>query len=139
MTAQKILDNIPIAIRTLRRLSASSLDKEVTFQQLRILILTHEGMGPTQIASTMLISTAAVSKMVDTLVRKKFLLREAGEDRRCLKLILTAKGNRIRKTVRRHVENELEINLKKLSKSEQAELESGLTVLSKLMELLNEK
>lgn len=139
MTAQKILDTIPIAIRTLRRLSASSLDKEVTFQQLRILILTHDGMGPTQIASSMLISTAAISKMVDTLVRKKFLIRGVGEDRRCVKLTLTPKGNKIRKIVRRHVENELEINLKKLSKLEQAELESGLTVLSKLMELVNEK
>ena len=139
MVATHILDTIPKSIRIIRRISASSISGELTLQQLRILMLVHEGMNTTQIAFNMHISTAAVSKTVEALVQKKFITREAGDDRRCLKLTLTEKGDRIRKLVRKDVEKELEKHLKKLTKQEQDDLKKGLSVLSKLMDFANEK
>lgn len=139
MLFKKILDTVPHSIRTLRRLFAGSLGGNITFQQFKTLVLTHEGMGATQIAQNDQISTAAVSKMVDALVKKGLLTREQGDDRRRQNLSLTPEGDRIRKSARKKVEVVLEKNLKKLTKKEQEDLSKGLIVLQKLMEHVNEK
>jgi DNA-binding MarR family transcriptional regulator len=139
MLTSLIIDTLPLAIRTLRRLSAQALDNELSLQQLRILVLIHEGLTITQIAVATQVSTAAISKMVDSLVVKKFLIREEAIDRRSLKLTLTTKGQRTRKLVRAAVQRELEKSLKKLSTNEKEDLSRGLKALGKLMEHMHEK
>jgi DNA-binding MarR family transcriptional regulator len=127
------------AIRTVRRLSVGSLQDDISFQQYRILSLIHEGMGQTQMSQSLQVTMAAVSKTVDGLVKKGFLHREPGEDRRCYKLNLTKRGDVLRKVVRGQVENELAKSYKKLTKQEQSDLNRGLEVLDKLMGYVNEK
>ncbi len=139
MLSKKILASIPHSIRTIRILAAASLTVDITFQQFRILNLTHEGMGQTQMAQVLQVSMAAVSKMVDQLVKKGFLVRETGSDRRCLKLKLSPEGTRIRKVVTSQVEKTLDKQFKKLTKEEQINLNKGLDVLDKLMGFVNEK
>lgn len=139
MLSKKIFETIPFSIRTIRKIVAGSLQKDLTFQQFRILTLAHEGMGQTQMAQNMQVSMAAVSKIVDPLVKRELLIREQGTDRRCLKLKLTKEGARIRKTIHDQVVKEIDKSFKKLTKKEQSELMKGLFVLDKLMGLVNEK
>jgi DNA-binding MarR family transcriptional regulator len=139
MLSKKILESIPNAIRTMRRISAGVLDRDMTFQQFRILTLVHEGMGQTQMSQTLQVSMAAISKIVDSLVKKKLLSREQEADRRCLKLKLTTDGEKIRKLIQGEVAREFDVNLKKLTKKELLELQKGLEVLDKLMGFVNEE
>jgi DNA-binding MarR family transcriptional regulator len=139
MSAKKILASIPHAIHTIRRLSAGSLLSDLTFQQYRFLQMIHNGSGQTQIAQNLQVSMAAVSKAVNVLVKKNLLVRETGDDRRCLKLKLTNEGNDLRKIVRGQVENQINSQFKKLTKQEQSDLIKGLDVLDKLMGYVNEK
>lgn len=138
MLSNKLLVSIPKAIRTIRRISAGSLQRDLTFQQLRILTLIDEGMSQTQMAQSLQVSMAAISKIVETLVNKKFLIRETGEDRRCLKLKLTPKGRKFHLAVKQSVSKELDIHLKKLTPKELSDLKRGLDVLDKLIGSLNE-
>lgn len=139
MLVKKILASIPNSIRTIRRLSVSSLNNDLSFQQFRILNLTREGMGQTQMAQNLQVSVAAVSKAVDGMVKKGLLEREQGEDRRCSKLTITAEGAKAHRLVRGQVEKELEKHFKKLTPKEQSDLSRGLDVLDKLMGYVNEK
>lgn len=139
MLSKKIISSIPPAIRTIRRISASSLGSEITFHQFRVLNLVFEGMNQTQMSQNLQVSMAAVSKIVDLLVKKDLLNREACEDRRCVKLSLTREGEKLRKHVRTSVQKELEKHFKKLTTKEQTDLNNGLDVLDKLMGFLNEK
>jgi DNA-binding MarR family transcriptional regulator len=139
MLSTKFMETIPQSIRVIRKLVSHSLYNDLTFQQFRVLALTHEGMGQTQMAQNMHISMAAVSKMVDRLVKMKLMEREQCEDRRCFKLTLTKEGEKIRKTIREQVGKELEKSFKKLTKKEQEELTRGFEVLAKLIGIVNEK
>lgn len=139
MLSRKILESIPNAIRTIRRLGAVSLDNDLTFQQFRILNLTDIGMGQTQMSQNMQISMAAVSKLVDSLVKRKLLSREQGEDKRCIKLHLTREGEKNMKAVKDQVAKHLDKSYRKLTKEEQRDLKKGLDVLDKLMGFVNEK
>ena len=138
MLSGKILVSIPKAIRTLRKLSAKALKNDLTFQQFRILQFAFEGMGQTQMSQNMQVSMAAVSKLVDPLVKKGLLIREEGKDRRCHHLKLSREGGKIRKQVENEVGHQLEKQFKKLSPKELKELEKGLEVLNKLMGFMNE-
>lgn len=139
MLSNKILESIPYASRTIRQLSAGSLNADLTFQQFRILQLTYDGMGQTQMAQTLHVSMAAISKVVEALVHKNLLMREQCEDRRCHKLTLTREGVKVRKAIHDQVARKLEKNFKKLSTAEQRDLKKGLEVLDKLMGFVNEK
>ena len=138
MMSAQILSSIPKAIRSLRRISAGSLKNDMTFQQFRILTLVDEGMGQTQMAQNLQVSPAAISKIVDILVKKDLLVRETGEDRRCLNLKLSSKGEKLRSCIRNEVIKKLDLHLKMLTKKEQADLKRGLEVLDKFIGSLNE-
>lgn len=138
MLSKKILETIPYSIRTIRKL-AGTYSGDLTFQKFRILTLVNEGMGQTQISHSSQVSMAAVSKMVDTLVKSKLLVREQGKDRRSFKLKLTKEGEKVRKNIHDQVGRDLDRNFKRLTKKEQEELNKGLLVLEKLMGLVNEK
>jgi DNA-binding MarR family transcriptional regulator len=139
MLTDLILTSIPLAVRTLRRSCASSLGGEITFQQFRVLSQVYEGMGQTQISQNLQVSVAAVSKLVDLLVKRELVKRDPGEDRRSHRLTLTREGEKLRRKVHDAVARELQRNVKKLSKQELSDLKRGLSVLDKLMGYVNEQ
>jgi DNA-binding MarR family transcriptional regulator len=138
MLAKEILRIIPASIRTIRRLSTGSLDGSITIHHLRVLLLVKEGQGQTQMAETFQVSLAAVSKMVNGLVSKDLIKRSPGKDGRCLNLNLTSKGIKTLGIVLGQVEERLESSLNELTPTEVKQLKSGLAVLDKLMNLVNE-
>jgi DNA-binding MarR family transcriptional regulator len=96
-------------------------------------------MGQTQISQNLQVSVAAVSKLVDLLVKRELVKRDPGEDRRSHRLTLTREGEKLRRKVHDAVARELQRNVKKLSKQELSDLKRGLSVLDKLMGYVNEQ
>jgi DNA-binding MarR family transcriptional regulator len=138
MLAQSLLTSLPRSIRVLRRLSRESLAKGVTFGQLRLLFLVKEGLGTTQMAEALQVSVAAISKMINLLEQKKFLIKAPALDRRAVELKLTAQGNKILKMVSLQVEERLNRGLGELTQAEKKELARGILLLDRLMELMHD-
>ena len=95
-------------------------------------------MGQTEMADTLQVTMAAISKMINALVEKKLVTRSQGKDRRCLTLKLTAQGKKILKLVTDHVARRLEIGLKRLDTKEKGDLLKGLEILERYMQFMKE-
>ena len=138
MLSEKLLDTIPCSIRTIRKLYAESLDGALTLQQIRVLTLISEGQGLTQIADTLEVSLAAVSKMVSSLSKKKIIMSKEGVDRRTQILTLTHQGKNSLEKIKKMVRSKLDIGIAELTKDESAQLMNGLAILEVLMKKFKE-
>lgn len=138
MLSEKLLDTLPYSIRTIRKLYSESLDGALTLQQIRVLTLISEGQGLTQIADTLQVSLAAVSKMVSSLSKKKIIMRKEGVDRRTHVLTLTPQGKSSLEKIKKMVRAKLDVGINDLSKEESAQLIKGLSVLEVLMKKFKE-
>ncbi len=138
MLSEKLLDTIPCSIRTIRKLYAESLDGALTLQQIRVLTLISEGQGLTQIAETLEVSLAAVSKMVSSLSKKKIIMSKEGVDRRTQILTLTPQGKNSLEKIKKMVRSKLDIGIAELTKDESAQLMNGLAILEVLMKKFKE-
>lgn len=133
MTSKIILSVVPHAMRILRILSAQTMDSSLTFQQFRILYLIHDGLTQTEIADSMQVSTAAISKSINLLVDKNFVTRKDGVDRRTVGLVLTKDGQEVLKVTQKYLVKILDKKLKKLTKKELDTLEAGLSILENVL------
>lgn len=138
MLSAKLLDSIPQSIRILRKFSTQSLGGFLTLQQFRVLNLIKEGQGQTQIAETLDVSLAAISKMTTSLVNQKLITRKAGPDKRTQVIRLTAKGRLTLEKVKKYVEKKIDTGIEGLSPEDKRELMQGLIVLDKLMQKMKE-
>lgn len=138
MLAKNLRSSLPQAMRLVRLLYVESIDSTFSFQQLRVMALIQEGQSQTQMANTLQVSLAAVSKLTECLVKKEFVLRKTGIDRRTQALSLTAKGKRAFDRANAYVEKELEKGIKKLNQEEKKQLEQGLNVLDQFVEIMKE-
>jgi len=134
MLSKKILESIPQAIRVLRMLSIETLEGSLSLQQLRVLRLAFEGYGQSQMSKILQVSMAAISKMVDGLCNKGFLVKKEGKDKRSLELRLTPKGRKILGQVTAHVEKKINEAARSLDPQEKDELLKGLAVLDKVIQ-----
>lgn len=141
MLVNKLQTVLPEVGRTMRSLAHHSLREEhgPSLQQFRILELTHQGLSQTQMAHFLQVSMAAISKLVDSLVKHGLLERIQCADRRCLQLKLTPEGKKIHKKVSSQIEKTIDKHVVKLTKEEVSDLEKGLAVLDKIMGMINEK
>lgn len=141
MLARKLQTVLPEVGRTMRSVANHSLREEdgPSLQQFRIIELTHQGFSQTQMAHFLQVSMAAVSKLVDSLVKHGFLERIQCADRRCLQLKLTPEGKKIHKKVTTQIEKAIDKHVVKLTKDEVSDLKKGLAVLDKIMGMINEK
>ena len=134
MLSKIILESIPQAIHVLRMLSIETLEGSLSLQQLRVLRLAFEGYGQSQMSKILHVSMAAISKMVDGLCNKGFLVKKEGKDKRSLELRLTPKGRKILGQVTAHVEKKINEAAKCLDPQEKDELLKGLAVLGKVIQ-----
>ncbi len=138
MLSKKLLDSIPQSIRIIRNLSTESVVGTLTLNQVRVLNLISLGQGQSQIAETLDVSVAAVSKMITCLKKHKIVQSKAGEDRRIHMLSLTAKGKQTRDKISEYVCHKLDIGIAELTKEEKDQLMKGLVVLDLLMQKVKE-
>lgn len=138
MLSKKILETLPHSIRVIRKLSTESLGGALTLQQMRVLNRVSEGMGQTEIAENLQVSLAAISKMINSLTKKKFIQSKEGLDRRTHVLTLTPKGRQTLDKITNYVSSKLDIGITDLSKDEKDQLMKGLGVIEVLMKKVEE-
>lgn len=138
MLANKLLDSIPKAIRIIRKLSTESLDGSLSLQQMRVLMLVNEGQGQTQMAETLQVSVAAISKVIHSLIEKELLVSKSGTDRRTHVLTLTTNGRKLLKKISSYVQSKLEFGIADLTKAEREQLIEALETLDRIMQKVKE-
>lgn len=138
MLSKKLLETIPQSIRTIRKLTSETLTESLTFQQMRILILVNEGQSQTQMAETLQVSHAAISKMISFLTKKKLIVCKTGEDKRTHVLHVTVKSKKILKETVKYVSSKLDVGIRELSQTEKDQLMKGLLILERVMKKVKE-
>jgi DNA-binding MarR family transcriptional regulator len=103
----------------------------LTLAQYRILARVQAGMGKASVLGEIQgVSLPAMSRMVDTLVRKGLLLRSPNsEDRRQVVLQLTRRGHQAHDQLKHAVLKEMAARLADLSRTQQLSLAGSLSLL----------
>lgn len=101
-------------------------------------MLISEGQGQTQIAETLEVSLAAISKVIHLLIDHQLVLCETGSDRRTHVLSLTPKGKQTLKRISTYVQSKLEVGIDELTKTEKDQLLKALATLDRLMQKVKE-
>ncbi len=95
--ASAILETVPLVMHDLRKEVRRQRDPSLTIEEFRVMMYIgqHPGSDLSSAADHVGLSLPSVSKIVDSLIRKRFVIRtESTVDRRCLLLSLTPKGGR---------------------------------------------
>ncbi len=108
--ARQALLAIPMVMRFMREQMRSHRHQELTVPQFRALIFVHHfpeaALSP--MAEHIGLSLPAASRMVELLVKRGLLLRRADpQDRRCVRLALTARGQSVYRTAQRATQSAL--------------------------------
>jgi DNA-binding MarR family transcriptional regulator len=137
--ADKLVTLIPKLVRMLRSEMRQASRGELSVPQFRILANIHNGTQTTSaIAELHGISLPATSKLVDGLVKRGYIKRlTLSEDRRVIRLNLSAKGIKTYQTMSLEVRRKFEKALEILSAKECQALLDGLTVLERFWEKSN--
>lgn len=132
--AKKLLDIIPPSMIWIRAEMRSVMKEELSVPQFRIMANIFRGNNVAcDIAKSQGISQAAMSKMIDSLVARGFVEREANEnDRRHFHLNLTKAGDTFFKKMRKSAQANLKEQISDLGEEDRQDLEKGLLVLEKL-------
>ncbi len=134
--ADQILDVLPASMRKIRAEVRLEAGRRLTMPQFRILANIHHGFDRVgRIAEYHGVSQPSMSKMVDGLVRRGLIARTAhADDRRCISLKLTKKGEVLFQQVRREVKRRLQAKLTPLNPRARQELQRGLVQLSAIFD-----
>ena len=132
--AKKLMDIIPASMNWIRREMRSDMKDELTIPQFRILASIFRGKNiACDIAKAQGTSQAAMSKMIDGLVAKGYVKREANiDDRRHFHLNLTSTGDAFFKKTRKHAQGNLKEQINNLDERDRLDLARGLIALEKL-------
>lgn len=132
--AKKLMDIIPPSMHWIRAEMRTTMEDELSVPQFRILASIFVGRNVAcDIAKHQGISQAAMSKMIDSLVARGFVEREANEnDRRHFHLILTKEGDTFFKKMRKNTQANLKEQISCLERPDREDLEKGLLALEKL-------
>ncbi len=133
-SARQILDVIPRTMRIIRTELRALAKSELTVPQFRILAhLTEGSLNNGQLADIQGVSVAAMSRMVEGLVRRELLDRSVGlTDRRQTVLALTPKGRETMDRITKAVQKSLAERISKLSTKPKKDLASGLDALEEV-------
>lgn len=134
-SAKLLMEAIPLTMRAIRMEMRRVAGAEFTVPQYRLLLRVSREPGSNQdLAEWMGVRPPTMSKMVDALVDRGLLTREArmaGRDRRLIEIRVTelgrSKSDRVRSVVLKHFEKQI----LGMSKREKKNLVVGLSLLKK--------
>lgn len=128
-----LLEIMPLIMRAVRSIHIDqSLDLTVPQFRALLFVQRHKGTGLSEASEFLGLTLPSASKLVDQLVKRRFLDRENDpEDRRRMVLRLTARGNALLKDAHRAVRAQLAEVLKGLSGAELATLHDTLRLLQR--------
>jgi DNA-binding MarR family transcriptional regulator len=136
--ARLLLETIPNLMRSLHLISRqcrSDDEEPLNMGQFRMLAMLHESPRTlSELAASHHVTPSTMSRTVDVLVRKGWVLRVADlSDRRQVILMLTDDGRTALQAMGRHTQDSVTGMLAQLDDGERARLYDGLTVLQKLL------
>lgn len=135
--ADKINEIMPAMLKGFMRQTSSKFYKvKVTMPQFVILnLLARMGEAKmSDLARSLNVTTAAMTGIVDRLVRDLYVVRASDpKDRRIIRVKLTAKGSRIVKDI---IEERREMIIKMFGKLSQSDREEYLRILKKIQDHL---
>jgi DNA-binding MarR family transcriptional regulator len=123
------------AIKTYRQMAQRRMNDAglgVTIDQWLVLNAIHDqpGISQGEIAQKVFKDAASVTRIIDLLIEKKFLLREShSTDRRRYELVLTKEGKNLMRQVNRIAEENRGIGLKGLEEKELEQLKQTLDTI----------
>lgn len=134
MLATHLLDTIPSVMREWRRELHSGLPDGLSINQFRVLFFVNVGHESSCFLARHLgVTAAAMSKMVEVLVKRELLNREVNpNDRRHVRLTLTRAGQTVVRRVRTQVEKNMQVHLDDLNNKEQKQVLEALLLLQKV-------
>lgn len=132
--ARQILDTAPQIMRHIRTQMRLAAKDSLTVPQFRILVqIVKYPRSNKEIAETIGITPATLTRLVDTLVSLKLVKRIAStHDRRQIQLTATAQGIALHARFQKQAYDFINQKIEKLTASEQQQLSKGLEHLSKI-------
>lgn len=130
--ADELLATVPLIMRTIRKEMRSRRPAALSVPQFRTMALLHHHRGASlsHIAEHIGLTLPTMSRMIDTLVKRGFVMREASpDDRRRVTLVLTKQGRAAFDAARRETRTRLVEKMKALSPSEREEIVRALKLL----------
>jgi DNA-binding MarR family transcriptional regulator len=131
--AGQLLEIVPLIMRAVRNIhTEQALDLTVPQFRALLFVQRHRGASLSETSEFLGLTLPSSSKLVDQLVKRRFLDRENDpEDRRRMVLRLTARGNALLKNAHSAVRARLAEILKGLSPAELATLHDTLGLLQR--------
>lgn len=132
--AKQVLDVVPKTMRFIRSYMRASAQGQLTVPQFRVLIRLARGESThKELAEWIGITPATLTRMVDTLVKKGYVVRALHRsDRRQVRLVLTPKGRVTYEEFRRKAQSTIHRHITKLNHAERKCLNDGLALLARL-------
>jgi DNA-binding MarR family transcriptional regulator len=132
LPSETVFHTIESTIRAYRKYSQNNISEklgDITLDQGMILLFLDRYPELTQkeIAELVFRDNASLTRMINTMVQKKYLSRSVHpEDRRRYKLLITAKGKEVLKALPPIIMNNRNSSLKGITKNEQKQLNAIL-------------
>ena len=139
--ARQILEVVPRAMRLVREQMREEAGKSLSVPQFRVLAYLGRNPGSPlkAVASHVGVATATASVMVERLVRRRLIVRAGDpEERRCVRLKLTAQGAEVVERSRGRARERVAERLGALSGPELSELSRGLSLLERALSVRGE-
>ena len=123
------------AIKTYRQYAQGNLKRsgfDITIDQWLVLkaLMDHEDISQSELAEIVFKDKASVTRIIELLVKNKYLRRDAHESRRRYKLTATERGRNIMRDIRPVVLKNRASALKKLT---EIEIETGMKILKAIV------
>ena len=135
LPSETIFHTIESSIKEYRKFAQKNISNQITdmtIDQGLVLLFLNEYPDLTQkeIAELVFKDNASMTRMINTMVQKKYLKRSMNnEDRRRYKIEITVKGRQVLETLPPIIQNNRKTSLKGITKNELSQLE---TILNKI-------
>jgi DNA-binding MarR family transcriptional regulator len=132
------MDNIPLLMRVLRTKFREKRASELTMAQFRTLAFVdaQQGASLSEVAGHIGLGLPSMSKLVDALVNRNLLARDAHEkDRRRICLSLTGQGKRELDEAYRYTQSYFTDKFAELSDDERTRIAGAMDAMSRLFTL----
>ena len=134
--AADILDAVPVAIRFIRSEMRNHRSAELSLPQYRALLFVsfYQGASLSAVSEQLGLSLSATSRLIDGLVGKGLLKRQASPgDRRQMALSVTPRGQSAYRAARRATQAKLAEELLALPQSQRAAMGQSMRTLRQLL------
>ena len=137
--AEDIIDIFPLVIRFIRTQISEFKPAQLSFAHFRVVgMIQHQSPTNKQLAEWNSVSVAAMSRMLDGLVKRGLVTRTAAEkDRRQVDLRVTPKGLEIHHKMNSALKDRLRKKFEGMGAKEKQSLVDGLTILRGLFQWID--